>query len=202
MRRCKKCGDDKPLTEFPKRAKDREAREWACKVCKKARQLCGYCGRETTQWKRSVDGDGFECRYESDCVASRRPGHRRLVRHGTQKVLDTLGRHDWNLTAAGKELGVTGHAVGHHLKKHAPTALARVHEAFLRRIRQPRKIHSREHLLQVLRVCQYRMARVARAMDHDHDTIRRALIRLAPEIYARLPELRRSTQCSLQQRAA
>lgn len=159
------------------------------------RQTCDWCGRSTAAFKRLADG-GHECRYESKCTAPRRAAsHGRLTRLGCKTVLDTVERHHWNLTKAATELGVNRAAIAPYLEKHAPAELAAARTA--RKVthnhRWDKTQLQRAPLLQALRMHRYSMGGAARELDRDRDTVKRALQRLAPDVYARLPELRKAS---------
>lgn len=192
MRRCKKCGLDKPLTAFPKSPRRGGCRLSVCRWCVIPLRTCDWCGKSTREHRRCRDG-GYECRRESSCAAPRFPRRGTLVRLGVPHVLKQIEQHAYNLSAAARALGVGNTSLGRFLRSRAPQAFAA--------LRRENKVRRGNHLpggtipwifddpAALIRITQQHKGRMIAVAVHTGcsvDTVRRSLQRLAPELYARL----------------
>ncbi len=191
MRRCNQCGDEKPLTAFPL---VREFRLATCRWCMKPLRTCEWCGRETRQYRRIQDGDGYECYRESSCTATHQ--ERPLVRLGREGVLEIVERCRWNISAAAREAGVSRLSLSLFLKHHAseewaaaePLRKLSQHHAACGRSRV--KFKDASELIRAMHRYEGNMKRVADALGCHQTTVYQSLRRLAPDLYAELREQR------------
>lgn len=192
MRQCKKCGVEKPLTAFPKSPCRGGCRLFVCRWCIQPLRTCDWCGRETRKCRRSPDG-GYECYSESACAAPRCIRNETLVRLGVAHVLDRLKSHDYNLSAAARELDVHNASLGKFLQHKAPQTFKTLHQQ--KKIRygnhlapgsSPRIFDDPAALSRIILQYKGNMSTVAAHQRCSVSTVMNALRRLTPELYFRL----------------
>lgn len=193
MRRCKKCGDDKPLTAFFKNRECRGGHEGTCKACRRPMRACGWCHRVTVD-TRPAKGGGYECRRESRCIARRSPNYGVLVRLGVSRALERLESHRYNLSATAREFGVATAPLINFLRRNAPRKLAslrrsgKIRRGYNHAIAGSRSKAWNDPAVLTGVVLQHngRISLAAAAMGCSEKTVRQALRKLAPELYAQL----------------
>lgn len=196
MKQCFRCRELLPLTAFHRSARSADGHSHACKSCLRQPRVCEWCGRETLSCRRLPEG-GYECGDERKCAAPRRTAnHGKLVRLGVDAVVGIWKQCRYNQRSSATVLGVTQSAVSHFLKTHAPEELRVARERGLmpRNNNAHKAIHAdRTTLCRALRCHRYRVEPAARELGHNPKWLRKELRRIAPDLYARLPELRRAS---------
>jgi len=194
VKRCFRCRDPLPLTAFHRCARNADGYGSTCKQCLRQPRVCEWCGRERLDYRRLPEG-GYECPSEKQCAAPRRRNHGKLVRLGVDEVVRVWKQHQYSQRSAATALDVTQTAISHYLNRHAPeeVRVAREHGLMPRNNNAHKAIHAdRATLHRVLRCHGYCMAPAARELGHHKTWLRKELRRAYPDLYARLPELRRS----------
>jgi len=195
MKRCFRCRALLPLAAFHRSSRSADGRRYACKQCLRQPRTCEWCGRERLNYRRLPDG-GYECPSEKQCAAPRRRNHGKLVRLGVDAVVSAWKQCQYNQKSTATALGVGQSAVSHFLQKHAPEELRIARERGLipRNNNAHKAIYAdREALCRALRCNHYRITPAARDLGHWPSWLRKELRRVDPDLYARLPELRRAS---------
>jgi hypothetical protein len=194
MRRCKKCGVEKPLTSFPKMPKCKGGRSPTCLHCLVPLRVCEWCNRTTRSYRKIV-GEGYECSRERDCIAPRRhPNHGALTRLGAARVLERIENHGYHVTKAAKEIGVSTPGLSNFLRRKEPKILRQLCEQGKicrgAKLGESRggvaKFHDPVALTRIVQRYNGHILTVAGVLECSENTVRRSLRRLAPELYAQL----------------
>lgn len=148
------------------------------------RQTCEWCGRKTTTFRPVKDSDGYECRYETDCIARRYDQRGKAPHLSVEARLALLKEHDWNFKRAADSVGICPSPFRAHLEKHAPKALAEARRKGL--IRQSGRwkrsyvLNDPEALRRVLRMYDGNRTAARKALEVSITTLVRAMRRLIP----------------------
>jgi len=195
MKRCFRCRELLPLTAFHRHVRKADGHRSTCKQCLRQPKTCEWCGRETLNYRRLPDG-GYECRSERQCAAPRQPNHGKLVRLGVDAVVGIWKQCQYSQRSTATVLGVSQTAISHFLNTHAPKEVRIARKRKLMRLNNNahKAIHAdRAVLCRALRCHRYRVEPAARELGHNPKWLRKELRRTAPDVYARLPELRRAS---------